>query len=404
VTAASARRLRCVPVSRRGEPRPPGSLGERMEQQTGAAQAVRSPRHLGVAVVGSGRMGTHRARLAAAHPSVAFLAVADIDGRVAADLAARTGADLHTTDGLHIAGLDEVDTVIVSTPEDHHVDIALAAIAAGKHVLIEKPLATSVSDARRIISAAREAEVELRVGYSQRFRRETFLAKQHLDEGRLGTIAGGSIRVVNTRAQAFAIMRRVPHVSIIVDILTYWVDIASWFMGGALPVEVMAMGSGDVLRSVAGPDGPDDLTVAIARYESGAVMSYSVCYALPATFPTQGQSVRIELNGSDGHLAIDDDQRGTILHSDRGVGHAYVPGHEMPMAYLGTTTSGDWALGTMFGPIADETRSWLDHLSIGTTTHIATPREAMDALAVTLAMEESSRTGAPVRFVRPDLG
>lgn len=364
--------------------------------------AHRSTRgHLGVAVVGCGRMGSHRARLAAMHPAVGFLALADTVATQVERLAEMTGADLHTTDPLDIVTRDEIDTVIVSSPEDQHVEPALAAIAAGKHVLIEKPLATSSEDALRIVRAARDAGVELRVGYSQRFRRETFLAKQHLDAGRLGTITGGTIRVVNSRAQAFAIMDRVPHVSVIVDILTYWVDIASWFMGGPLPVEVVAMGGGDVLRGRAGPEGPDDLTTAIVRYDNGAVMSYTVCYALPAEFPTQGQSVRIELMGTDGYLALDDDQRGSLLFSDRGLPHAYVPGHLMPMGYLGTTTSGDWAMGTMFGPIADETRSWLDHLATGNPTHIATPAEAILALELTLAMERSSRSGKPVTFVPP---
>lgn len=364
----------------------------------------KAPRSLGVAVVGCGRMGTHRARIAAAHPAVGLLALSDVAPQALERLAATTDADLATEDALQVVTHPDVDTVIVSSPEDQHVDIALAAIAAGKHVLVEKPLATSSEDGRRIVRAAREAGVELRVGYSQRFRRETFLAKQHLDAGRLGTFTGGTIRVVNSRAQAFAIMERVPHVSIIVDILTYWVDIASWLMGGAVPVEVVAMGGGDVLRGRTGPGGPDDLTSAVVRYDNGAVMTYTVCYALPAEFPTQGQSVRIELVGSDGYLVLDDDQRGSILFTDHGLPHAYVPGHHMPMAYLGTTTSGDWALGTMFGPIADETRSWLDHLSTGGPTHIATAEEAMLALELTLAMERSSLSGTPVRFEPPSLG
>lgn len=361
------------------------------------------PRSLGVAVVGCGRMGTHRARIAAMHPAVDFLALTDIAPQPLERLAETTSADLVTADAHHVVTHPEVDTVFISSPEDQHVEIALAAIAAGKHVLVEKPLATSSEDGLRLVRAARAAEVELRVGYSQRFRRETFVAKQHLDAGRLGSFTGGTIRVVNSRAQAFAIMERVPHVSIIVDILTYWVDIAGWLMDGAVPVEVVAMGSGDVLRSVTGPNGPDDLTTAIVRYDNGAVMTYTVCYALPAAFPTQGQAVRIELVGADGYLVLDNDQRGSFLFTDHGLPHAYVPGHHMPMAYLGSTTSGDWALGTMFGPIAEETRSWLDHLSTGAPTHIATAKEAMLALEITLAMERASLSGSPVRFVPPTL-
>lgn len=352
---------------------------------------------LGVAVIGCGRMGTHRARLAAAHPAVRFVGVSDIDAAKAQSLGATVGAQVASADPSEVIDRDEVTCVVVSSSESEHVEPALMAIRAGKDVLVEKPLATSNEDARRIVRAAQEAGVSLHVGYSQRFRRNTFLSKRYVDDGRLGKITGGTARVYNSRAQAFQIMERAPHVSVIVDILTYWVDIFGWLMTGNRPVEVYAAGAGDILRSKAGPDGPDDLTSAIVRHEDGAVVAYSVCYAMPAQFPTMGQGVRLEVMGTDGVLLLDDDNRQNVVYSDHGIGHAYVPGHEMKMGYLGTTTSGDWALGTMFGPIADETRSWLDHLSTGAPTQIARPDEAQLALAVTLAMEESSRTGVPVQ-------
>lgn len=353
---------------------------------------------LGVAVVGCGRMGTHRARLSSLHPAVRFLAVADVDGAKARTLGESAGAQFVSSDPVAAIEHPDVNCVIVSSSEDQHVKPALAAIAAGKDVLIEKPIATTREDAEAIIAAAEDAGVSLRVGYSQRFRRNTFLSKRYIDDGRLGRIVGGTARVLNSRAQAFAIMERSPHVSIVVDILTYWVDIVGWFMGDNPPVQVYAAGTGDILRGKAGPQGPDDLTNAVVTYRDGAVFGFSVCYTLPSEFPTMGQGPRIEVIGTDGVVLIDDDNRQSMIYSDHGIGHAYVPGHEVKMGYLGTTTSGDWALGTMFGPIADETRSWLDHLSTGSDTHLALPAEALRALDVTLAMEESSRTGQPVKL------
>ncbi|MPZ15440.1 MAG: hypothetical protein GEU73_13640 [Chloroflexi bacterium] len=353
---------------------------------------------LGIAVVGCGRMGTHRARLAAAHPAVAFLALADIDAEKARTLGESVGAQVVSDDPIEVIEHPDVSCVIVSSSESEHAKPAIAAIAAGKDVLIEKPLATTREDADAIVAAAEAVGVRLRVGYSQRFRRNTFLSKRYVDEGKLGRITGGLARVYNSRAQAFAIMDRSPDVSVIVDILTYWVDVIGWFMRGNLPVEVFAAGAGDVLREKAGPDGPDDLTHAIVRYADGAVVAFTVCYSLPADFPTLGQSVRMEVMGTEGALIIDDDNRESIVFSNQGIGHAYVPGHQMKMGYLGSTTSGDWAMGRMFGPIAEETRSWLDHLSTGVETHLATSGEARRALEVGLAMEESSRTGHPVKL------
>lgn len=97
-------------------------------------------------------------------------------------------------------------------------------------------------------------------------------------------------------------------------------------MGGAVPVEVLAMGGGDVLRGRTGPEGPDDLTTAVVRYDNGAVVSYTVCYALPAEFPTQGQSVRIELIGSDGYLVLHARRR--ILEGE--VGERIEPVRSLP--------------------------------------------------------------------------
>src|SRR5579863_7693036 len=90
---------------------------------------------LGVAVIGAGRIGTLRARLAAKHPAVRFLAIADRDAGRARALAAETGADLATADNDAAISHRDVGAVIVSTPEQEHVAPVCAALALGKAVL-----------------------------------------------------------------------------------------------------------------------------------------------------------------------------------------------------------------------------------------------------------------------------
>jgi predicted dehydrogenase len=68
------------------------------------------------------------------------------------------------------------------------------------------------------------------------------------------------------------------------------------------------------------------------------------------------------------------------------------------MVLLGSGTPGDWALGEFWGPVATETRAWLDHLSTGTQCLLATPREARATLEVGLAIAESLKRHAPVRL------
>lgn len=349
---------------------------------------------LGVAVVGAGRMGTHRARLAASHPAVGFLAVADVDAERARDLGAQTDADVVSADPDEVIANPRVDSVVVSTPEPKHAAPAIAAIRAAKSVLIEKPLATTREDADAIIAAAHEHDALVRVGYSQRFRRDIFLGKRYIDEGRLGRVVGGANRVLNSRAQAFAILERA-HVSPVVDVLTYWLDVVGWYLEGNPPVEVYAAGHGTVLREHAGADGLDDLTTAVVRHADGAVVSYTICYSLPADYPTLGQGTRLEVMGTDGALLLDLDNRHNVLVSDHGVAHPYVKDHTKTVGYVGSTTSGDWALGRMFGPLADETRSWLDHLATGSELHITTLEQARWALEVALAMETATASGKP---------
>src|SRR5687768_4849108 len=95
----------------------------------------------GIAVVGSGRIGTLRARLAAKHPAVSFLAVSDLDPQRARALAEQAGADLHSGDNDEIISRPEVTAVIVSTPEGEHSAPVRKALELGKPVLVEKPLA-----------------------------------------------------------------------------------------------------------------------------------------------------------------------------------------------------------------------------------------------------------------------
>src|SRR6185295_18806624 len=101
----------------------------------------------------SGRIGTLRARLAAAHPAVRFIAVSDRNPDVAKKLASTVGAQLQSTDNEEIISHPDVNAVIVSTSEGEHVEPIVKAIELGKRVLVEKPLALTLADADRVIRA-----------------------------------------------------------------------------------------------------------------------------------------------------------------------------------------------------------------------------------------------------------
>jgi len=140
------------------------------------------------------------------------------------------------------------------------------------------------------------------------------------------------------------------------------------------------------------------VTWAILTFADGAVVSLGVDYALPEKYPTLGQSVRLEILGTEGVMLFDTDYKDQILYTDRGIPRSYVPGLGVNMAFLSSSSSGDWALGDFWGPLANETRAWLDHLSTGRSCALATPEEARETLEVTLAIERSVQSKEAVRL------
>ena len=351
---------------------------------------------LGIAVIGSGRIGTLRATLASNHAAVKFLAVADKDPARAKKLADKTGAQFHSSDNLEVISRPEVDAVVVATIEVEHTLPILQALALGKPVLCEKPLALDFAEADKLLAAAKQSGVDLRCGYSRRFKDKYLLAKEQLMNGRLGRITSGMARVFNSRSQALAMLGRNPHATPVVDALTYYVDLANWLLDGGSPVEVYARGQKGVLQA-AGHE-VDDVNWAILTYASGAVVNLGVCYALPEKYPSLGHAARVEILGSEGVMILDDDHTDQIMYSEKGVPHVYLPDHNVNMVFMGSGTPGEWALGDFWGPIANETRAWLDHLATGKPCVLATAQEARANLETTLAIELAADSGRQVKL------
>lgn len=354
-------------------------------------------RQLGIAVVGSGRIGSLRARQAMEHPSVNFVAVSDLDDGNARKLSEKVGAQFHSASNLEIISRPEVDAVIVSTSEGEHLEPVLQAIDLGKPVLVEKPIALSLADADRIIAAAETKGVEVRVGYSRRYKDLRYLlAKEQILQGRLGTVIGAAARVYNNRSNGLAILRRNPEATPVVDALTYYVDLMNWLLEGAMPVEIYARGQKGVLKQ-AGYE-VDDVNWAIITYSSGAVVNLGVSYALPEKYPALGHATRFEILGSEGVILLDGDHTDQLMYTEKGVPHVYLPDHNVNMVFLSSGTPGDWALGELWGAIANETRAWLDHLVTGKKCALTTPREARITLETTLGIQLAAETGKIVKL------
>ncbi len=234
------------------------------------------------------------------------------------------------------------------------------------------------------------------MAYSRRYKERYLIAKEQIVKGRVGRVLACMARVYNSRSQAFAMMTRNPGATPVVDALTYYVDLMNWFLEGARPVEVFARGQRGVLQE-AGFDS-DDVNWVILTYDNGAVVNLGVSYALPAKYPSLGHAARVEILGTEGVMILDDDHTDQLMYTDVGFPHVYLPGHDVNMVFLQSGTPGDWALGTFLGPVASETRAWLDHLATGQPCHLATPTEARQNLEVTLAIEEAARSRETIRL------
>jgi predicted dehydrogenase len=134
-----------------------------------------------VAVIGVGHLGQHHARIYAAMEGATLVAVADTNRARGAEIAARYGAAAF---GDSRELVDRVDAVSVAVPTAAHLDVALPFLAAGKAVLVEKPMAASLEEADRLIAAAAESGALLAVGHTERFNPAVEAARAVIDSPR----------------------------------------------------------------------------------------------------------------------------------------------------------------------------------------------------------------------------
>lgn len=139
----------------------------------------------GVAILGCGLIGDRRSKALA---GARLIVCADLDANRARTLAAGFAGCEATSDWLAALRRPDVDIVIVATTNDALVPASLAAVQAGKHVLVEKPAARSVAELDRLIAAAGEAKVRVRVGFNHRYHPALLKARELVTGGELGEL------------------------------------------------------------------------------------------------------------------------------------------------------------------------------------------------------------------------
>jgi predicted dehydrogenase len=189
---------------------------------------------LGVAVVGCGGIGTRRAATAAENERTRLVAVADVAAERAQGVAARFNC-AWSTNWEEVVGRDDVQLVIVSTSNDAHAPVSIAAMERGKHVLCEKPLARNPEEARQMVETARRYNVKLKTGFNHRFHHQVQKARELYEAGAIGELIFIRARTGHGGGEAFAqswfAKKERSGGGTFLDNGVHLLDLARWFMG-----------------------------------------------------------------------------------------------------------------------------------------------------------------------------
>src|ERR671937_2669136 len=358
--------------------------------------ARKSPKRIGLAIVGAGRVGLFRGEVAARHPQVDFIGVADLKSDRLKLVGEKTKADFVTTDYRDLLARPEVTAAIISTDEHLHVEPILAAVERKLALLIEKPLATELAASQRVLDAIRKSGVDAVVGYTQRFRRRWLAAKEKVRTGALGDVTLVTSRAFMNRLVALDNYKRTndpASISPMVISGTHALDIVMGMMEAKRPVEVYA-------RSVDKALGPlckgIDATAGMITFEDGSIYHASISWALPIVWPGAVYSLEVGVVGTEGVLTIDDTHRDIVLATTTSQSEGYAPDATRRVDFLGSYPPGDIALGELRGPMREETEQWLNRISMGLATQHATAAEAHDRLMLTKAFDKSARLKRPI--------
>ena len=358
----------------------------------------KTPQRIGLAIVGAGRVGLFRGEVAARHPMVDFIGLADLKEDRLELVQGKTRADFATTDFRELLKRPEVTAAIISTDEHLHVEPILAAVERGIPLLIEKPLATELSESEKVLKAIQKAKIDAVVGYTQRFRRRWLAAKEKVRTGSLGDVTLVSSRAFMNRLVALDNYKRTSDPSKISPMVisgTHALDIVMWMMEAKRPVELYA-------RSVDKALGPlckgIDATAGTIVFEDGSLYHACISWALPIVWPGAVYSLEVGITGTEGVLTIDDTHRDIVLATTRSQREGYSPDETRRVDFLGSYPPGDIALGELRGPMREETEQWLNRVSMGLPTQHATAAEAHNRLMLTKAFDLSARRKKPVQL------
>jgi predicted dehydrogenase len=341
----------------------------------------------GFGIVGAGVISSTHARAIASLPDTRLVAVTDVDPDRARSFAAAHEC-VAEPDLDALLARDDVDVVSVCVPSGLHAEVGIRAAAAGKHLVVEKPLDVSLEAADRLIGAARAANVALTVISQHRFDPGLIELHRLADEGRLGRLVLGEASTKWYRSQAYydsAAWRGTWALDggSLMNQGIHYADLLLWTMGPV--VEVTALCSTQTHQIEV-----EDTALALLRFASGAV---GTVVASTAVFP--GFAQRLEISGTRGTVVVED---GEIIRCDLS-SDGDQPGVRSSvtassMAQPGAAaTPADLGVASHAAQIGD----LLDAIELGHPPAV-TGEDGRAVLEVLCAVYESARDGRTIRL------
>ncbi|MEO7911028.1 MAG: Gfo/Idh/MocA family oxidoreductase [Roseiflexaceae bacterium] len=345
-----------------------------------------SAEELGFAILGTGMVARYHATAIERTPGARLVAVGRSDPARAEETATQFGVPC-LTDYTALLARADVDAVCICTPSGMHAEQTIAAARAGKHVLVEKPLALTLADADAMIAACEQAGVRLGVALQRRTEPEFQHVQAAIAAGELGRIVLGSISMPYLRLQSYydsADWRgtwALDGGGALINQGIHLVDLLLWLIGDAAEVRATAATLTHAIEV-------EDCVTATLRFTNGALGSITATTAAAPGFPH-----RVEIYGDRGGVQIEGEQ---IVRWEGG-------GAQEPRTDTRTVNREPVAAGAGASPAGigaiGHTRLLEDFVAAirDRRNPLASGREGRRSLALVLAIYEAARTGRAVR-------
>jgi len=329
-------------------------------------------------IVGAGVWGKTHAGIYDEHPFTETVAICDLDISRAESLAAKYGVKEVYTDYKKMLKKSDCDAVAIVTPDFLHADIAIDCANAKKHMLIEKPLATTRKDVFDMIEAIEKNNVRVMVDLHNRWNPPVNTAKQAIDAGELGDLYSAYMRLNDVKWVAIDMLSWAAQSSILWFLGSHSIDTLSWLIGSRVK-RVYSVAREGILRDE-GVDVPD-MYLTTLEFENGCIAHMENGWITPNA-NTNINDVKYTLLGTKGMISMD------------------CSSHNMIQKITDKVTTPDVIVGnTVFGSVKgfayEAIRTFLDRMLDGKPFPV-TLEDAANASLALLAVLESSVSRMPV--------